>query len=204
MEIILENIGKKYYQRWLFRHLSFKVEAGQKWLLKGPNGSGKSTLLQIMAGAVGVSEGKVSYKFNGEPVSGTQVYTHLAWAAPGLSLYTDLSLRESIDLHFTFKACLLDNPLELAQILDLEAHIEKPLQFFSSGMLQRLSVGLALVSDTPLLLLDEPTSNLDTVQATKLISLIEKYSANRTLILASNLEREANNMTHLWELQKAV
>ena len=97
-----------------------------------------------------------------------------------------------------------DNPLELAQILDLEAHIEKPLQFFSSGMLQRLSVGLALVSDTPLLLLDEPTSNLDTVQATKLISLIEKYSANRTLILASNLEREANNMTHLWELQKAV
>ncbi|MEL6194050.1 MAG: ATP-binding cassette domain-containing protein [Bacteroidota bacterium] len=204
MEIILENIGKKYYQRWLFRHLSFKVETGQKWLIKGPNGSGKSTLLQIMAGAVGVSEGKVSYRFEGNPVSGTQVYTHLAWAAPGLSLYTDLSLRESISLHFTFKSCLLDDPLELAKILDLEAHIDKPLKFFSSGMLQRLAVGLALVSDTPLLLLDEPTSNLDTVQARKLITLIEKFSANRTLILASNLEREAKNMTHFWELQKAV
>lgn len=159
--------------------------------------------MQMIAGSTGASEGKISYLIHGASISGTAVYQQLAWAAPGVSLFLDLSLKESIKLHFSFKKCLLKDPLSLAEILDLEKHLHKPLKFFSSGMLQRFSVGLALISDTPLLLLDEPTSNLDEIQSAKLIALIQTYCENRTLILASNLGREAHFIQHVWELKQA-
>ena len=186
----ISDIGKRYYNRWLFRELSFRLEEGNKLALIGTNGSGKSTLLRIIAGQLSPTEGKVEY-FNGEKrLVYSQFYQQLSWAAPSIDLYDELTLREHINWHFKLKASSLDDPMKLVDILNLRNDQDKKLRLYSSGMLQRVKVGLALFTQSKLLLLDEPTSNMDTANAERMLSLIEEQRAGRMLILASNLERE--------------
>ena len=132
----------------------------------------------------------------------TQLYPHISWSAPYLDLYLDLTLEEHLNMHFRFKKCLLDDEKEVMKILQLEKHKHKKLRYYSSGMLQRAKVGLALFTQTPILLLDEPTSNMDTQNADKILTLIEENLQNRIFILASNMEREYQSFPKILSLSK--
>lgn len=66
MEVLLQDIGKKFYGRWLFREIKQELKAGERLALVGSNGSGKSTLLRIIAGQMNPSEGKVIYQAQGK------------------------------------------------------------------------------------------------------------------------------------------
>ena len=79
---------------------------------------------------------------------------------------------------------------EMLQILYLEQHMNKPISQFSSGMKQRLKLGLALFSDVDLVLLDEPTSNLDKKGINWYLEMVEKFAQNQILIVCSNESRE--------------
>lgn len=158
--------------------------------LIGTNGSGKSTLLRIIAGQLSPTEGKVEYHADNKRIAYSKFYEYVSWAAPSIDLYDELTLREHISWHFKLKPSRLENPMDLVSILSLEDDQDKKLRLYSSGMLQRVKVGLALFTQSKLLLLDEPTSNMDTANADRMLSLIEEQRAGRVLILASNLERE--------------
>jgi ABC-type multidrug transport system ATPase subunit len=200
----LENIGKKYYNRWLFRRLDVKLQSGDRLALTGPNGSGKSTLLKVIAGQTEATEGRVIMEAEaGNPVNPESYYRYLSWSGPYIDLFDDLSLSEHISLHFRFRECLLKDPFEMVQILDLEAHQSKPLRYYSSGMLQRVKVGLALFTRSKLLLLDEPTSNMDGENAARMLDLIHRHSADRIFILASNMEREFADFSNVIRLARA-
>jgi ABC-type multidrug transport system ATPase subunit len=186
----ISDIGKRYYNRWLFRQLNVKLAAGEKMALIGTNGSGKSTLLRIIAGQLSPTEGKVDYFTGNERIAFGNFYRHLSWAAPSIELYDELTLREHISWHFKLKPSRLASPMDLVDILHLKNDKDKKLRLYSSGMLQRVKVGLALYTQSDLLLLDEPTSNMDTRNADRILSLIESERKDRVLILASNLERE--------------
>lgn len=190
MRLSIEAVGKKFYQRWIFRGVSFDLQKGELLALTGSNGSGKSTLLRIIAGQLKPNEGHVQYFRQEQPLPGAEVYKHLSWSGPYIDLYPDLNLRELFSLHFRFKKCLLDDVAQAFDLLNLADHAHKPLRFYSSGMIQRCKVGLALFTDAPLLLLDEPTSNMDPQNAHNMLQLIHTYRQDRMTVLASNMERE--------------
>lgn len=186
----MEEVGKKFYRQWLFRGITHDFTQAPRLAISGPNGSGKSTLLRILAGQMTPSEGQIKMNHLGKPVLAATWYQYLSWAAPYISLYPILTLEEAIKLHFSLKTCRLADPMALIELLGLTAHRHKKLQYYSSGMYQRVGVGLAIVTDTPILMLDEPTSNLDSQQAQRVYQLLADHTAQRITIVASNLSRD--------------
>ncbi len=197
LNLRLEKIGKRFYQRWLFRDINHDFSEKPHLALVGTNGSGKSTLLRIIAGQLTPSEGRIQLSWDdGKSLSQDHLYQHLSWAAPYVELYPELNLRELLDLHFSLKYCRLPEYQSIVEILDLKEHATKPLRWYSSGMIQRVKVGIAVLTESRFLLLDEPTSNMDEANAARILSLIQKHSEDRILVLASNLEREYGRIEH--------
>lgn len=192
MKITAENIGKKFVREWIFRNASFEILAGEKYTFVGPNGSGKSTLLQMLTGMFPASEGAISYiDDKGKPVDEDQWYKHIVIAAPYLELIEELTLRELVQFHSSFKP--LKNGISLEEFEDfiqLSHASGKLIRHFSSGMKQRLKLGLAFMSDVPIIFLDEPTTNLDANGFQWYIDNVIKHTSNQTLLLGSNVKQE--------------
>lgn len=188
--IRLDDIGKKYYQRWIFKDINFDFAENRHLALVGKNGSGKSTLLRVISRQLTPSIGKVVYENEANEIPVNHSYRYLSWSGPHVQPYLDLNLEEHIRLHFSLKTPILKKPQEMVSILNLVAHKEKPLRYFSSGMLQRVKVGLALFTKSEVLMLDEPTSNMDVENAAFMLDLIKQHLGGRIFVLASNMERE--------------
>jgi ABC-type multidrug transport system ATPase subunit len=191
MNITLQNIGRRFNRDWIFRGVDYTFNSGQAYAILGPNGSGKSTLLQVLNASLMPSAGTISYTFQDKPVEATEVFTHLSLAAPYLELIEEFTLTEMVDFHFKFKQYKpgIDKK-ELIDLLSLAKSENKLIRYFSSGMKQRLKLILAFGADTPILMLDEPTSNLDTQGVDWYLGLVEQFAHNRLTIICSNQEHE--------------
>jgi ABC-type multidrug transport system ATPase subunit len=191
MKITLSKIGRRFNREWIFRNMDYTFETGKSYAILGINGSGKSTLLQVISGALSQSEGIISYEINGKAVEIDQVFQYLALATPYLELIEEFTLSEVLDFHFEFKTRRdgLSNS-DLIALLNMESSKNKQLKYFSSGMKQRVKLILAFCADTPILLLDEPTSNLDEQGIAWYNSLIEKFIFDRLVIVCSNQNHE--------------
>lgn len=190
-EILLENASKRFQYEWVFRNLSLKLSQGESIAITGSNGSGKSTLLKCIAGAIPLSSGVIKYQIDQKPIADTDWYSHLSVAAPYMELPEEFMLEELLRFHFQFKNPIPD--LSICQMIDLmylTAHQSKPISQFSSGMKQRIKLGLAFFSNVGLVLLDEPTSNLDEKGKEWYLGLVDKFSQSRTLIICSNEPKE--------------
>jgi ABC-type multidrug transport system ATPase subunit len=162
MNISLQNIGRRFNKEWIFKGISYQFEQGEKYAVLGPNGSGKSTLLSILLGSLTPSEGTLAY-LNPREINVERIYQYISFAAPYIDLIEEFTLQETIAFHFQFKGYAdgLDE-MGLLSLLGLEKSQDKALKHFSSGMKQRTKLALACCTNSPILLLDEPTSNLDT------------------------------------------
>lgn len=197
MKITLENIGRRFNQEWIFKNINYTFEQGQTYAILGENGSGKSTLLQLIAGKLSASEGKIAYSSGGSGIDPDHIYENLALAAPYLDLIEDFTLAEMIRFHFQFKSFLPGTHADqLIQTLGLESTQHKAIRYFSSGMKQRTKLALAVFSDCPMLLLDEPTANLDRQGIHWYQDLIAQYAQNRLLMICSNQEHEYQFCQH--------
>ncbi len=187
LSIHLNNIGKKFRREWIFRHLNYYIKAGQKLVILGGNGSGKSTLLQVLSGFIGSSEGEQKYLLDGNEVNKEKIHEAISFASPYLQVIEDFTLLEMVEHAMLFKPFsdqITSN--EFIELIQLNKSSNKYIKEFSSGMKQRLKLGLAILSETPLLLLDEPLSNLDKDGITWYKKMIETYTINRTVIVCSN------------------
>jgi ABC-type multidrug transport system ATPase subunit len=186
MKITLSDAGKRFNREWIFRHFNYQFCSSKTYAITGPNGSGKSTLLQFIAGALMPSEGKLSY-YNAadEPVA--EYYRFLSIAAPYLETIEELTANEFFRFHSSFKPLLpgVKIPVMLER-LGLLASADKQIRYYSSGMKQRVKLGQAFFSDTPVLLFDEPTTNLDASGAALYHELIREYCQDRLVIVSSN------------------
>ena len=190
MNITLQNVGRRFNKEWIFRNLSTEFISGNSYAILGPNGSGKSTLLSVLTGSLSPSEGEISFSDTIEiPVE--NIYKYISLAAPYLELVETFTLKESIDFHFKFKnfASGLDAK-KLISVLGLEKAANKQIKYFSSGMKQRTKLALACCADTPILFLDEPTSNLDVQGISWYRELIENFGKDRLTIIGSNQIQE--------------
>jgi ABC-type multidrug transport system ATPase subunit len=188
MNIHLENIGKKFNTEWIFRDLSFSFEERTASSILGRNGSGKSTLLQVIAGNLHPTSGTVTYRCNGNQIASDDLFKHLTLVAPYMELIEDFTLKEMLEFHFSFKHYLPGYDLaSVIELLEFPAMKHKQIRQFSSGMKQRVKLVLAILSDVPLILLDEPTMNLDNAGISWYLELIRKFAGKRTMIICSNL-----------------
>lgn len=187
MDLLLTNISKHFGREVVFHGVTVSLASGSRAAILGPNGSGKSTLLQVIGGALVPTGGSIRHSLNGREIPQGEVYRHVSIAAPYLGLYEDLSLRQAVEFHARFKPFRSGiSPADVARLAYLEHALEKPVLNFSSGMKQRLKLALAILSDTPLLLLDEPASNLDAEAIAWYRTLLGAHSEGRTILVASN------------------
>lgn len=191
MKLELHDAGVSYQRDWVFRGLTYTFEAGRPYAILGPNGSGKSTLLKALSGHLGLHEGRMEASMNGKEIDKDNLFRHLSIAAPYVELVEEFTVAEMVRLHFRFKGLYAGFSEEdvVARVM-LERHRNKALRHLSSGMRQRLKVGLALLSDTPLVLLDEPATNLDTTGVAWYRQLRTETEIGRLVIIASNREEE--------------
>lgn len=191
MQITLTNTGKRFNREWVFRHIDLEFNPGSSYAITGPNGSGKSTLLQVIAGAIQHNEGAVTFTDtkNQQPVSGVDVYQHISIATPYLELIEEMTATELLQFHTTFKN--LTNPIpEILTAMHLDNAANKQIRYFSSGMKQRLKLAQAIFCNSRVLLLDEPTTNLDADGIALYHQLIKKYKKEKLLIVSSNDKQE--------------
>ncbi len=174
---------------------------GNAYAVTGTNGSGKSTLLQIIAGATLHSEGTINYSFaeNNVLVANENAYKQIAFAAPYLDLVEEMTATEFLAFHSGFKQ-FTTSFTEILSTVGLQKAAEKQIRYYSSGMKQRLKLAQAFFSQTSVLLLDEPTTNLDEEGIAIYKHLWEKQTANRLVIVSSNDKMEYENCKEVIKL----
>lgn len=191
MKITLTQTGKRFNYDWIFRRVSATFNEGERYAILGPNGSGKSTLLQVISGHLHHNEGTVEYNTPEKLLPPDQFFRHCAIAAPYLELVEEFTLAETLQFHLQFKQFIpAVKPADAIAIVGLEKSMHKQIRYFSSGMKQRLKLALTIFSDVPVLLLDEPCTNLDAAGTTLYQQLINDYGGNRMIIVSSNDEQE--------------
>ena len=192
VQISLQKAGKRFNKDWIFKDLDYRFEMGQHYALIGNNGSGKSTLLQTISGYATLSKGKIEWgAYNTETI-----FQQISIAAPYLELIEEFTTIEQFEFHDRFKP--LRKNLTTAQMIEmvgLKAATDKQIRYFSSGMKQRLKLALAIFSETPILLLDEPCSNLDKEGYALYHDLIRNYAMHKLIIVGSNDTQEYDYCT---------
>jgi ABC-type multidrug transport system ATPase subunit len=190
VRIELQNTGKKFNTDWIFRNVSHIFGEHNAYAILGRNGSGKSTFLQIIAGNLLPTAGIVSYSHHDFLIPSDKVFRHLSLVAPYQELIEEFTLPEMLKFHFSFKAIMPGFTIpEIIDMIGFTAHDKKPIRLFSSGMKQRVKLIMAILSDTPLLLLDEPSMNLDQEGTAWFLGLIREFQKDRLIVVCSNLEK---------------
>ncbi len=191
MQIVLINAGKRFSREWIFRNLHYTFLPEKKYAITGPNGSGKSTLLQILSGALMLNEGRGEWRLNNSIIEADNVHSYISIAAPYFELIEEMTAKEFLIFHSSFKKFIHNFSAEtILQEAGLSNAINKQIRFFSSGMKQRLKLAQAIFSDAPVILLDEPCTNLDISGFDLYYKWIETYCTGRLLIVSSNDKNE--------------
>ena len=190
MKIEVKGVAKRFRLEWILRKVDLELHAGTSYAISGPNGSGKSTLLKILAGHLTPSRGSLTFWENDEDLlPRDQLYRHLCYAAPYVELIEEYTLLEALKFHQGFKPFLDQmTPTDIIDLLNFKKSTNKNIRDFSSGMRQRLKLALALCSEASFIILDEPTTNLDSQGVSWYRELIDRYKRDRLLIVASNVD----------------
>ena len=201
MEILLEDIGRRFNQEWIFKKINYQFIQGQSYAILGPNGSGKSTFLQVLAGSLSPSKGTITYSHQEKKIDVEGVFKHLSIATPYLELIEEFTLLELLEFHFRFKKIMDGWTVpKLVQLLQFESSENKEIRYFSSGMKQRVKLAIAFATDSPILMLDEPTSNLDAQGVDWYLNLIETFAKKRLLLICSNQSHEHEFCNHRFNI----
>ena len=191
--LVVRGLGKNYQGRWLFRGVQFDLVAGQGLAVTGANGSGKSTMILCLAGQVEADEGTLTWHYPTEtPLhqssqTAARAAKRPALAAPYLELPGEFRVLELVNFHFSLNPCLSGHsPVEGLWASGIDPHSPTLLKYYSSGMLQKVRLVLALWTDTPLLLLDEPHSHLDAAALSWFRLSLRQTAARRCWAMASN------------------
>jgi ABC-type multidrug transport system ATPase subunit len=191
MTISLSDAGKRFNREWIFRHFTHTFESGQSYAITGPNGSGKSTLLQVISGSMMLNEGRIQYSNSNTQLSTENIYKSVSICAPYLEVVEEMTLLEFLEFHHGFKPFISGISNEtIMSAVGLEKAASKQIRYYSSGMKQRVKLAQCIFSDTAIVLLDEPCTNLDAEGIEVYHQLIANYCTNRLVVVSSNDEVE--------------
>jgi ABC-type multidrug transport system ATPase subunit len=201
--IHLDKLSKRYGYQWIIHDFEAIFNANTIYGIAGNNGSGKSTLIKMLSGFLTPTSGNITYKINGKEIKVASIFPFISLSAPYTDLINEFTLAEMYGFHQKFKK--LTNNLtfkEFEQKIALSGQKDKTLLHFSSGMKQKIQLALALLSDTPILLLDEPTSYLDNNAKAWFTDLLKENAKDRIVIIASNDVYDLNLCQKLLHLKQ--
>lgn len=188
MKITVRNLQKKFNLRQVIRDINFELQDVDSAVITGPNGSGKTTLVKMICGLMSPSNGSVEF-FDGEKkLERDEANQQIGLVGPYLQLYKDLTANEN--LHFFAKArygSVDKNRIKkLLEMTGLKGRGSDELKTYSSGMLQRVKYIAALYHQPQVLILDEPTANLDESGKNIVYQIIEDQKKDNVVIIATN------------------
>ena len=185
--IELKNIGLRYDSDAVIKSINAVIEIGDIIGVTGPNGSGKSTLLQIISGHLSPTKGEIGFFHGMEKIPISDAFNHLSYAAPYIEIPEQIKLQELLKFTSKMKPWKKGwNNEGILEISGLKKAAEKKIGDFSSGMKQRTKLLIAIMQQSPLLILDEPGTNLDQQAKQWFLELLAKNLENRMVIIASN------------------
>lgn len=191
MKITVNDLGKKFNREWIFRHLTAEFEKGRPCSITGGNGSGKSTFIQVLCGFVPSTEGTIAYSTENKGVNAEDFYKHFDISTPYLELIEEFTLKEFLNFHFKFKKLKVGLTFnDFVELVYLPNHKEKQIKHFSSGMKQRLKLGLCFFSQSEVCLLDEPTTNLDEAGIEWYRKSVQNILDDKLVLISSNQKHE--------------
>jgi heme exporter protein A len=194
VKLILEKITKAFPGRKVFRDISIEVNKGETLVITGPNGSGKTTLIKIIGSLLLPTSGKVRFNYNGKDLTGSDILPYIGLVTQELFVYNELTAFENLNFFAEVSGLTVaDFESRLAQF-GLKGRGDDLVGSYSSGMKQRLKYILALMRDPPLLLLDEPASNLDDQGKSMVGDIIKSH--NGITVVATNEQEDLEYVNH--------
>lgn len=188
------SLSKSFGRRLIFKDIGFSLEDSGIFGIAGPNGSGKSTLVKIIAGLISPSSGKIIHSFSGKEIIPERLHNHIGFISTYLILYEEFTAWENLTISSNIRGVKFSNE-------KVETLLNKFLIFnrrndlvktYSSGMKQRLKFIFALMHSPDVLILDEPTSNLDEEGKKVVYDIIQEEGKDRIVVIASNEEKDLN------------
>ena len=183
-----ESLSKTFGRRLIFSDLSFRFDRTGIFGISGPNGSGKSTLVKIIAGLLSPTKGKVEHIYQEKEIPAEKLHNYIGFVSPYLVLYEEFTARENLELFAKIRNVPFD-PERIEYLLKVFLLLERKddlVKTYSSGMKQRMKFIFAMMHSPQLLILDEPTSNLDDEGKESVYKIIREQGNNRIIIIASN------------------
>jgi len=189
------GVAKEFNSRKIFENISFSLSSPSSLAITGKNGAGKSTLSKILAGLIGSTKGSLTYKLNEKQV-GIEEFKHsIGFVSPYLNLYDEFTALENLQILSRIRAITQQNEVrmkELLNLVNLWKRRDDLVGTFSSGMKQRLKYVFALLHNPIVLILDEPTSNLDEEGIEFVQRIMKQQKEEGVLIVATNDKEEAD------------
>ena len=193
MILTIENAAIAFATRRVLDGVSFSVGRGETVALMGPNGAGKTTLLRCVLGLLRY-EGRIAVEGFDVRRQGVAARERMAYV-PQVPAFFDMTAREVVHFIARLRRVPLPKADDALDRLGLTADADRAVRVFSGGMQQRLSLAAALVGEPPLILLDEPTANLDPGARADIISLLVDFrKAGKTLVLSSHRAHEVRGL----------
>lgn len=184
--IDLHNLTKRYGSQIVVDDVSITVERNESVALWGPNGAGKTTIVRCILGMLAY-EGTITIDGLDAHSQGKAARRLMGYVPQELAFYPDLTVVETLDFSAALRRLPATRVDEMIDLVDLGPHVEKRVRELSGGLKQRLGLAAALLPDPPVLLLDEPTSNLDAAAREAAVALLHDLrEQGRIMIVTSH------------------
>jgi heme exporter protein A len=188
----IDRLSKQYGARWVLRDIAAELEDGDVLLVTGHNGAGKSTLLRLLAGLQRPTSGAAMYSLNGTAFTPSNARSFLGMVGPDVQLYRELTASEHLRFVYDVRGvpCSEAEQRRVLAHVGLAGHERTLVGSFSSGMQQRLRYALALIGNPAVLLLDEPTTNLDAAGIALVDRIVAEQRQRGITVIATNDPRD--------------
>ncbi|OGU47475.1 MAG: ABC transporter ATP-binding protein [Ignavibacteria bacterium GWB2_36_8] len=200
--LVAESVNKTFGRRLIFRDINFKLNSSTIFGISGPNGSGKSTLVKTIANIISPSSGKLVHSINGTEIKPEKLHNYIGLVSPYLVLYDEFTAYENLNYFSEIRGISFDKEKvdELLNKFLLFNRKDDLVKTYSSGMKQRLKFIFALMHSPQLIILDEPTSNLDDEGKEVVYQLVKEEGSRNVVIVASNEKTDLNLCTNKIDL----
>ena len=186
-----DNLSKNFDRKIIFKNVSFTLTNGSSIAITGKNGSGKSTLIKILSTVLNQTSGDINLRINGKVIERSRFYNFIGLVSPYLNLYDEFTGYENLKFVSSIRGIIDKNIInDVLTKVGLYERRNDILRIYSSGMKQRLKIAFAILHNPLILLLDEPTDNLDSEGIKIVDEIVCEYKKDRILIVATNNEYE--------------
>lgn len=190
----ITDLNKRYGEIHASNDINIEAYKGEIIALLGPNGAGKSTLMNMIAGFLAPTSGKIEVL--GKNISEYPIFAkeNIGFLPEGSPLYPDISVKMFLNYMAQLRGIKKTDVIKAANIANITNVMEQKIETLSKGYQRRVGFAQSILSDPPILLLDEPTDGLDPNQKDYIRKLIVEMAKEKTIIISTHLLDEAESI----------